>query len=97
MPGNLEPPLSELLSTLDGMCVAASDWMIWSGIERFGQSVCSDPMRTISLTECGLPETLVSHVVRAKGLQPPQAFAYQDLNLGQSIPSYPIVYQGVHG
>ncbi len=35
-------------------------------------------------------------MVRAKGLEPPQAFAYQDLNLGRFIPSCPVLYQGVH-
>ncbi len=35
-------------------------------------------------------------MVRAKGLEPPQAFAYQDLNLGLFIPSRPILSQGVH-
>ena len=35
------------------------------------------------------------HLVRAKGLEPPRAFAHQDLNLGRFIPSRPILYQGV--
>jgi hypothetical protein len=34
-------------------------------------------------------------MVRAKGLEPPRAFAYQDLNLGGFVPSSPILYQGV--
>jgi hypothetical protein len=35
-------------------------------------------------------ETPVRCVVRAKGLEPPQACAYQDLNLGLFIPSSPV-------
>ena len=37
----------------------------------------------------------VRFLVRAKGLEPPQAFTYQDLNLGEFVPSSPILYQRV--
>ena len=40
-------------------------------------------------------ETPVRCMVRAKGLEPPQAVTYQDLNLGRFIPSCPVLYQGV--
>jgi hypothetical protein len=34
-------------------------------------------------------------MVRAKGLEPPQACAYQDLNLGRLVPSSPVWSHGV--